>query len=133
MGWPCAARRPASMTDHLDESIMNGHAGDVRLGGEQVQEAGHGRLRVEHALVHVDVDDLGAVLDLLPRATSTAVVVVALEDEPGELARAGDVGALADVDEERVGADVERLEAGQARAPLDLRDDARRDAGHRRP
>ena len=41
------------------------HAGDVRLGGDQVQEADHGRLGVEHALVHVDVDDLRAARHLL--------------------------------------------------------------------
>ena len=43
------------------------HAGDVGLGGDQLEEGGHRRLGVEQALVHVDVDDLGAVLDLLAR------------------------------------------------------------------
>ena len=37
------------------------HAGDVGLGGDQVEEPDHRRLRVEHRLVHVDVDDLRAV------------------------------------------------------------------------
>ena len=59
------ARRPASITLHLELSIMNGHAGDVRLGGDQVQEPDHGPLGIEHALVHVDVDDLRAAVDLL--------------------------------------------------------------------
>jgi hypothetical protein len=48
------------------------HAGDVRLRGDQVEEGDHRLDGVEHALVHVDVDDLRAVLDLL-RATSSAV------------------------------------------------------------
>src|SRR5690606_16714542 len=30
------------------------HAGDVRLAGDQVEEADHGSLRIEHACVHVD-------------------------------------------------------------------------------
>ena len=61
--------RPLGRVDH------EGHAGDVRLGREQAHEAGHGRLRVEHALVHVDVDDLGAVLDLLAGDLHGLVVV----------------------------------------------------------
>jgi hypothetical protein len=46
---------------------------------------------VEHALVHVDVDDLRAVLDLLRRLQRR--VVVAFEDQPLEARRAGDVGS----------------------------------------
>ena len=55
--------------------------------------------RVEHRLVHVDVDQLGAGLDLLAGDLDGLVVAV-LEDEPGELARAGHVRPLADVDED---------------------------------
>jgi hypothetical protein len=46
------------------------HARDLGLAGDQVQEAHHRRLAVEHGLVHVDVDHLGAVLDLLARDAS---------------------------------------------------------------
>ena len=49
----------------------------------RLQEAHHRRLGVEHALVHVDVDDLGAVLHLLARDRQR-VVVVAFEDHAGE-------------------------------------------------
>ena len=56
---------PASMTDHLDESIIDRHPADVRLRGDQVEEARHRRLGVQQRLVHVDVDDLGAAVDLL--------------------------------------------------------------------
>ena len=48
------------------------------------------------------------------RATDERLVVVAGEDQAGEGPGAGDVGALADVDEQRVVADVERLQARQA-------------------
>ena len=63
---------------------------------------------------------LGAVLDLLTGHLDRVAIGV-LEDEPREPTRAGDVGALAHVDEERVRADVERLQAGEAGALLDRR------------
>jgi hypothetical protein len=74
------------------------HAGDVGLAGDQVQEAHHGRLAVQHGLVHVDVDDLGAVFDLLARHRQRLLELV-VQDHAGEGLGAGDVGALADVDE----------------------------------
>ena len=61
---------------------MIGTAGDVRLAGDQVEEFFHGGFRIEHALVHVDVDDLGAVLDLL--AGHIEGFVVAPRDQAGE-------------------------------------------------
>ena len=42
------------------------------------------------------------------------------QDQLGELGRAGDVGALADVDEIGVGPDGQRLQAAQAQVRLDL-------------
>ncbi len=60
------------------------HAGDVRLAGDQVEEPDHRRLGVEHALVHVDVDHLGAGLDLL-QSDFQRLGVVFLADEAGEL------------------------------------------------
>ena len=74
------------------------HAGDVGLGGDQLEEGDHRRLGVEQALVHVDVDDLGAVLDLLARYFDRGRVVVR-HDQLLEAGRAGDVGPLADIDE----------------------------------
>ena len=38
----------------------------------RLQEAHHGGFRIEHALVHVDVDDLRAVLHLLARDVDSA-------------------------------------------------------------
>jgi hypothetical protein len=88
-------------------------AADVGLGRDQLQEAVHRGDAVDHALVHVDVDDLRAALDLL-RGDLEGGVVVAVLDQLAEASRAGDVGALADVDEEGLLDDVQRLEAGQA-------------------
>jgi hypothetical protein len=76
------------------------HPGDVGLRGDQLEEGLHGVLRIEQALVHVDVDDLRAGLDLLARDLDGGGVV-ALQDQLLESRRAGDVGALADIDEGR--------------------------------
>ncbi len=105
-------------------------ARDVRLGRDQVQEAHHRRFRVEHALVHVDVDDLRAARNLLARDVERAVVVLGLDQAP-ELRRARDVGALAHVHEQAVRPDVERLESAQAAARLDDGRHARRQARDR--
>src|SRR5690606_15337150 len=99
------------------------HAADVRLAGDQPQEARHGGLGVQHALVHVDVDDLGAGLHLLQGHIKRGGVV-AFADEAREAARAGDVGALTDVDEERVRPDVEGLQTAQAAGGGNVGDDA---------
>ena len=103
------------------------HARDVGFGGDQLEEAVHRRQPVEHCLVHVDVDHLGAVLDLVPR-NRQRVVVAAFEDHPREDTRTGDVGPLADVHEQRLRPDVEGFEAGQAQLFLDRRQGARYDA-----
>ncbi len=87
----------------LDDFPLRGvdhhrHLGDIRLAGDQVQELAHGLDRVEHALVHVDIDDLGPVLDLLTGHRQRGVVILFL-DQPFETRTAGNVRALADVDE----------------------------------
>ncbi len=75
----------------------------------------HRRFRIEHALVHVHVDDLRAVLHLLARDGQRRRVVVGL-DELAELGRARDVGALAHVHEADVVREIERLEPGELQA-----------------
>ena len=62
-----------------------------------MQVARHGGDAVDHALVHADVDDVGAVLNLLAR-DADGFFELAFLDEARELRRAGDVGALADHD-----------------------------------
>ena len=113
MPLPCRALEPR--LDHLPARRVDHHRhpGDVRLGRDEVEEADHVRLRVEQALVHVDVDRLGAVVHLASRYAERALEVV-VPDEAREARRAGDVRALADVDEERVRGVVEGLEAGEA-------------------
>ena len=93
---------PLAAVDH------DRHPGDLGLAGDQLQEALHRSGAVEHGLVHVDVDHLGAVLDLLARHAQ-GVFVTTLQDHPRESLGAGDVGALADVDEQAGLADGHRL------------------------
>ncbi len=86
--------------DHLPFGAVDHHrhAGDVGLGRDQVEEGPHGDGAVQQALVHVDVDDLGAGLDLLAGDVERGGIV-ALDHQLAEFGRAGDVGPFADVDE----------------------------------
>ena len=98
---------------------------DVGLGGDQLGEAVHGGDAVDHALVHVDVDHLGTRLDLLSRHRERGGVVAGL-DQVAETRRTGDVRTLADIDEQGVLDDAERLETGQPQGGLGLDRGARR-------
>ena len=102
---PCLQHGPPRAVDH------DRHAGDVRLAGEQREELRHHRDSVEHPLVDVDVDDVGAVLDLLP-GDAHGLLVAVLLDEPGERPRAGDVGPFADDGEAAFRPDLQHLEPG---------------------
>ncbi len=102
----------------LDHAELRGvhhdrHAGDVRLGRDQMEEGRHRRLGIEQAFVHVYVDDLRAVLDLLARDRERGGVVAGL-DQLAELGRAGDIGAFADIDERDFRRERERLEPREA-------------------
>src|SRR6202035_5198354 len=68
----------------------------------------------------IDVDDLRPVRHLVARYDKRAGIVAG-GDELAELGRAGDVGALADVDERNVGSERERLETGEPHQRRDLR------------
>ncbi len=113
----------------LDDLPLGGvdhdrHPSDVRLTGDQIEKAHHGFLGLEHPLVHVDVDHLGAVLDLLERYLQGGGVVLFL-DQSLEASRACDVGTLTDVDEQRIVLDVERLQARQTAGSAAVRNLAR--------
>ena len=64
--------RPASMTLHFELSTITGIRAISGSAREQVEERGHGPLAVEHALVHVHVEDVGAPATW-SSATSTAL------------------------------------------------------------
>src|SRR3546814_8145169 len=72
-----------------------------------------------------DLDHLGAGFDLL-QGDFQGLGVVLLADQAGELGGAGDVGALADVDEQRAAVDGERLQTRESAGLGDVRNDARR-------
>ena len=111
---PCAldATQPRFNDAPLGAVNHDGHARDVGLAGDQVQKPDHGGLAVEHGLVHVDVDDLRAVFHLLP-GDSQRLLVVPVQHHAGKRLGTGDVGALADVDEQIARANADRLQAGQ--------------------
>jgi len=56
---------PASITAHFDESIITGTREMSGSEATRAEERRHRLLRVEHRLVHVHVDHLGTVLDLM--------------------------------------------------------------------
>jgi hypothetical protein len=65
MHLPCTHFRPASITSHLELSIITGTraiSGSAAIRFRKVRMA---LGTVQHALIHVDVDDLRAVLHLL--------------------------------------------------------------------
>ena len=107
------------------------HARDVGLGRDQIEERRHRLLGIEQALVHVDVDDLRAVLDLIARDGERGGVVAG-GDELAKARRAGDVGALADIDERDFRRQRERFEAGQPQPRRHARESAAASCPRRR-
>ena len=97
---------PLGRVDH------EGDAGNIRFGSAEVQEAHHRGLAVEHALVHVDIDNLRTVLDL-GAADVECLFVLLVENQALENRGTRDIGALADIDEQAVVTDVERFEPRQ--------------------
>ncbi len=89
------------------------NAGNVGLGGDEVEVFDHRLLGVDEALVHVDVDDLRAVFDLVAGDIERCGVI-ACGDQLAELGGARDVRPLADIDEGDVLRQREGLEAGEA-------------------
>ena len=86
--------------DHLPFGAVDHdrHTGNVRLSCDQAQEAGHGLNAVQQPLIHVHIDDLGPVLHLLA-GNRNSLGIVAFGDQLPEAGRAGDIRALADIDE----------------------------------
>ncbi len=90
---------------------------DVGLRGDQVQEAGHGGHGVDHALVHVDVQQVGPAFHLLAGHCQRFFQLLG-PHHLGELGGAGDVGALANHGESRVPGDGVGLQARQSQHVL---------------
>jgi hypothetical protein len=117
--------RPASMTSHFGGVDHDRHPANVRLGRDKLEEAIHGGNAVDHAFVHVDVDDLSAGLDLLASDRERRVVIACL-DEVAEPCRAGDIRALADIDEQRLSSMVSGSKPDNRSGARDLGDGAGR-------
>ena len=98
---------PLAGVDH------EGHAADVRLGGGTVEELDHGALAVQQALIHVDVENLRAIFDLLKRHGQSLLPELVV-DEAAEAAAARDVAPLAHVHEVCAGEDLHPLQAAES-------------------
>ena len=61
----------------------------------------HGLFAVEHALIHIDVDHLGAVFNLLP-CNRQSLVKLVLADQSCEPSRTGNVCAFTNIYEQTV-------------------------------
>ena len=82
---------------------------DLWLACDQVQEARHRRFGIDHSLVHIDVEHVGAALDLLPRHRQRAVEIVA-QNQFRKFRRARDVGPLANHSKAELRRNVQRFE-----------------------
>ncbi len=100
------------------------HARDVGFCRDEIEKARHQRSAVEHAFVHVDVDDLRAVVDLIARDVERRFER-AFANQFLEPRGAGDVGAFPDVHEQRRLVDLERFESGEAQLARQVRQRAR--------
>ena len=96
--------------DHLPLGGINHHwhFGNVRLARHQIEKFDHGRLAVEHGLVHIHINDLRAVLNLLARH-GQRVFVLATQNHAGKSFRARDIGTLANINEQAAAVDKNRL------------------------
>ena len=98
----------------------DGELGDVGFGSDIVQKLSHCLRGIEHALVHIDVDNICAAFNLFA-GNRQGIFVFLLPNQAGEFARAGDVGALADHDEIGFRSNRETLETAEVRETVRLR------------
>ena len=113
IGLPCRQRSPASITSHLELSTITGTremSGSAATSLQNRSIAATPSIMPSSMLMSMT----WAPFSTCWRATSSAAVVVAVADQPAEPCRAGDVGALADIDEQRRLVHVQRLQAGQS-------------------
>ena len=79
----------------------------------------HASHRIKHGFVHVDVDDLCAILDLLSR-NCDGLVILLFANQTCKHFAAGDVRTLTDVDEKRGVVNVQGLKARQSSFDCDI-------------
>src|SRR4029077_12657125 len=110
---PCLDDTPLRAVDH------NWNPRDLRFTADQIQEADHGRLRVDHPFVHVHVEEIRAALHLLTRYSQSAVEI-ARENQLRKLRRSRNIGALADDNEAELRRNVQRFEPGKSQNHAEL-------------
>ena len=88
----------------------DGNAADVGLRGHEVEKRDHGFFGIEHALVHVHINDLRTILHLGSRNVERGLVI-ARQNELLEAGGARDVAAFTDVHEQAVVVEAEGLQA----------------------
>src|SRR3984893_10174904 len=88
---PCLDDLPFRGVDH------KGHLGDFGFASQQLKIACHCRHAVDHALVHADVEDVRAILNLLP-GYAYSFFILAVLDQLRKLGRTGHIGQLTDDD-----------------------------------
>mmetsp|Transcript_1346 Transcript_1346/g.4244 ORF Transcript_1346/g.4244 Transcript_1346/m.4244 type:complete len:374 (-) Transcript_1346:1331-2452(-) len=108
--------------------------GRIRFRHEQVHKAGHRRLAIDETVIHVDVDHMRAVFDLL-EGDRESLLEVAIDNSLLENTGARDIASLTEVDERLavvllVRFIVERFEARDAHEVLHAMLFARRVRGH---
>ena len=105
------------------------HTGNIGLGCDEVQEPHHLCLRLQHGVVHIDVDDLRAVFHL-DAANVEGGLVFTFGDQIFELGRARHVAAFAHVDEPGHVVEDQRFQPGQTAYAFSFRKGARGHAFH---
>ena len=115
--------------DHLPARGVDHHrnTGDVGFPRDGKQELPHRFRRIQHRVIHVDVDDLRAVFDLAA-GDMHGRLVIAVSDKIQELLRTRDVGALPDVHEIGVLRDDQRIKSAQTEILFHFRNPARGNA-----
>ena len=84
-----------------------------------VQKHGHGLDRIEHSLIHIDIDYVGPAFHLFP-GDSHCFLVITLADQPSKLTRASYVGALAHHDEVGIRSDLQPFQSAQGSEAIRL-------------
>ena len=90
----------------------HGHTGYLRLGSYHVKEVHHLRLGVQKAVIHIDVDDKGAVFHLLA-GNGHGFLVLLFLNQAKELSRTCHIATLTHVYEMNLGSHIEGLQSAQ--------------------